>query len=183
MMIDIDKTRYIKVKRDEVLALLERAGIAPVKLVVHRDLTYTARYPRGADNQFDAAETKLEMLDNRVAIFKRPSKKLDRGSYLTLKFAIADVKGLGISIGLNSNGNSKASAPKAEEGTIMILTRLVGISKNMHQLTTYAHELSSQYHTHRHLVTLMDEMQKQIEMLDDSLTQLLHPKQPNKPEL
>jgi hypothetical protein len=80
-----------KVKRDEALKILSQAKLPPDRFTAHRNGTFTARYLREWEKAFasDHYEQQLEKADARVAIYKRPSPKMDRGRYITLQFAFA----------------------------------------------------------------------------------------------
>lgn len=90
-MIELDMN-VTKVKRNQALALLSRADLIPDKFTAHRNRTFTARYLRDRAAAFESSdefESRLEKVDSRIAILKRPSPKLDRGRYITLQFTFA----------------------------------------------------------------------------------------------
>lgn len=175
MMIEIDRTRYSRVKRDAVLRILEQAEIKPDKFTAHRDKTFTARYTKDRLDTFSSLryESQMEAVDNRIAILKRPNQKMDRGRYVTLKFAVADADQLGIA-GPRANGGGKHHQ---EAANAAILSRLQGVSRDMRQLAQYAHELAAHTYSHKHLTITLEELQKQISLLSDGLHQLanVHP--------
>jgi len=170
-LIDFDTTRYIRAKRSDVLDLLDEAGLTPDKLTAHRDRTYTACYTRDQLDAYATAEKRLQSLDGRVAIFKRPSDQLDRGQYLTFKFALADTA----EIGIPASSNGSAEHQPGKTGKTALMTRLNGITRDMRHLTDYAHEIAASYHTHSHLAVTLEEMKKQVELLQDGLKQLANP--------
>ncbi|MCB9452794.1 MAG: hypothetical protein H6672_15250 [Anaerolineaceae bacterium] len=91
MMIELDMN-ITKVKRNQALEILRRAKLMPDKFTAHRNHTFTARYLRDRAEAFESAdefEARLEKSDCRIAILKRPSPRLDRGKYISLKFTFA----------------------------------------------------------------------------------------------
>lgn len=172
MLIDVDESRYTKITRRHVMTLLEQAQLAPDKLTMHRDRTITASYLRERETTFEAGryEARMEALDNRIAIFKRPSA-LDRGRYLTLTFAVASKEQLGLpDLHDAAAQNGKSNPP---EGSIAVMGRLHGVSRDMQQLTRYAKSLAAKNkRTHENLFLTLEEMQRQIDILQEGLQQL-----------
>lgn len=81
-----------RVPRKQALEILQRARLSPDRFTAHRNGTFTARYLRDREAVFpshDDFEWQLEKADQRMAILKRPSPKLDRGRYMTLQFSFA----------------------------------------------------------------------------------------------
>ena len=169
-MIKIKRSLYLQIHRDDVLSLLDRAGIPPEKLTAHRDHSFTAYYCRSWLPRFDQLpyENRLEQLDPRIAIFKRPSEQLDSGRYLRLQFAIANMEQIGIKVTV------RRSQPHDKEiDAQVILSRLRAISRDMDQLAAYAWDLADGYHSHRHLTPTLEELNKQIHYLNRNLDQLV----------
>ena len=165
-MSESEHSHYLRIHRNDVLSLLGQAGISPKKLTAHRDNTFTALYCRSRLPKFDALqyEKKLEQLDPRIAILKRPSE-LDSGDYIKLQFAIADLGVYGINI---AERQPAADSNNAQ----VILSRLRSISRDMDQLTAYAWDLADGYYSHRHLTLTLEELTKQIRYLNSNLDQL-----------
>ena len=90
MRIEIPST-FIRIARKDALTFLQNASLMPDRFTAHRNGTFTARYLRDRELEFqsDECDTLLEKADNRVAILKRPSPKLDKGRYVTLQFSFA----------------------------------------------------------------------------------------------
>lgn len=85
-------TLLTHVTRTKALDILQSARLYPDRFTAHRNGTFTARYSRDREVIFQALEdyeAQLEKADQRVAILKRPSPKLDRGRYVTLQFSFA----------------------------------------------------------------------------------------------
>ena len=80
-----------RITRKQALEFLQRARLSPDRFTAHRNGTFTARYLREREDSFqpDEFEIQLEKADQRVAILKHPSPKLDRGRYVTLQFSFA----------------------------------------------------------------------------------------------
>jgi hypothetical protein len=81
-----------RVPRKKALEILQHARLYPDRFTAHRNGIFTARYLRDREPIFqslDEYESQLESADQRVAILKRPSPKLDRGRYMTLQFTFA----------------------------------------------------------------------------------------------
>ncbi|GEM_PF-2866114 len=175
-MIEIDITRYAKVGRADVLALLESAQMTPDGLIAHRDRSFTAQYLRDRSTHFESEyESKMEAADRRFAIFKRPNKGLDRGRYLTLKFAMAETTKLGLpevtkpkpksksAPAHKANGHSaktvtpvqaaptlaqpNGSSAAKQIDTPMVVKMLQRVSSDMYQLVHYATELATKTKT------------------------------------
>ena len=165
-MSESEHSPYLRMRRDDALSLLQQAGISPKKLTAHRDNTFTALYCRSRLPKFDALqyEKRLEQLDPRIAILKRPSE-LDSGDYVKFQFAIADLRLYGINIA--------ESQPVADTNDAqVILSRLRSISRDMDQLTAYAWDLADGFYSHRHLTLTLEELTKQIRYLNRNLDQL-----------
>jgi len=174
MLIEIDHALYTKIKRDDALNILKQAQIAPDKFTAHRDGTFTARYERDRQHDFQnlSYEARLESADHRVAIFKRPSDALDVGKYVTLRFAVVAIDAVGINASTLNGKNGHSATPA---GSAAIVNRLNGISRDMQQLASYARSLTDQYHTHKHLTVTLEELQRQITLLNAELAQLNAP--------
>ncbi|MBC7870533.1 MAG: hypothetical protein H7Y09_06810 [Chitinophagaceae bacterium] len=198
-MIEIDITRYAKVGRADVLALLESAQMTPDGLIAHRDRSFTARYLRDRSAHFESEyESKMEAADRRFAIFKRPNKRLDRGRYLTLTFAMAETTKLGLpevtkskpksAPALKANGHSpKTSIPVqttpvpvpsvvTQIDTAMVVKMLQRVSNDMFQLVHHATELATKTKTDQpeseHLLTSLSELGEQTVLLNIALKHL-----------
>jgi len=81
-----------RVPRKKALEILQHARLYPDRFTAHRNGTFTARYLRDREPKILSLEeydVLLEDVDQRVAILKRPSPKLDRGRYITLQFTFA----------------------------------------------------------------------------------------------
>ncbi|MDX1993986.1 MAG: hypothetical protein SF029_16495 [bacterium] len=190
IMIDIDRNRYAKVGRGDVLALLEKAQVTPDTLIAHRNGTYTARYLRS--RQFTPHdEAKIEAADRRVAIFKRPNERLDRGRYVTLTFALAETVKLGLPevkaeakpapngsnghhTGHDSSSQNGAALPQID--TMMVLTMLQRVAMDMSQLINFADDLAKKTRTETpdsdQLVAALDELSDQITLFNMALKHL-----------
>ena len=94
-MVKIDPPSFFThVTRRNALEILGRARLYPDRFTAHRNGTFTARYLRDKEPMFQSHEEyegQLEEADQRVAILKRPSPKLDRGRYVTLQFSFAAI--------------------------------------------------------------------------------------------
>jgi hypothetical protein len=190
IMIDIDTNRYAKVGRGDVLALLEKAQATPDTLIAHRNGTYTARYLRS--RKFTSNdEAKIEAADRRVAIFKRPNERLDRGRYVTLTFALAETVKLGLPevkadvkpATNGSNGHHAGQVASSENGaalpqidTMMVLTMLQRVAVDMSQLINFAGDLAKKTKTETpdsdQLVAALDELSDQITLFNMALKHL-----------
>lgn len=199
-MIEIDTARYAKVTRNRALQILEGADLKPDKFTAHRDRTFTAKYLRSRQSLFNTQryEERMEVVgDKSVAIFKRPSTRMDRGPYITLKFAVAALDRLGLEMESHS---PKATVPAPEKketprpavvelsprkqtnghptGDIALIHRLIGVSRDMKQLTHYAHDLAekkaaSSESDHHHMLVTLEEMKKHVEELAQGLQKLV----------
>jgi len=158
---------YVKTPRKVALRLLERADLKPRKLTAHRDYTFTAMYHRQDLDSVLDAEERLESIDYRIVILKRPAETLDQGEYVTQRFALVNPQALDLPAPLVSiNG----AAPDPYQRTLHELRQ---ISLDMEQLTNYAHELAyNNNFTHKHLTVALEELKNQIIMLNDGLEQL-----------
>lgn len=185
-MIEIDTARYARVTRGRALKLLEAADLAPDKFTAHRNGTFTAKYKRDRQPIFASHryEERMEDAGNHdVAILKRPSPRIDRGPYITLKFAMAAVDRLGLHMEMVAKSketdakNGHAPTTLDAEKTAL-LKKLVGVSRDMTQLTQYAHELlnkgESEEARRKHLTVTLDEMQKHASTLLDGLQKLVN---------
>ena len=171
-MIDIDTKRYMKVARGDALAILEQAKMIPDDFTAHRNGSFTARYlrDRTATLRTLGMEERIENIDPRVAIFKRPSDKLDRGRYVTFKFAVASVR----APGLPEKMVDKTPPPepqvtmlrKKDKAVLEMLTR---VAENMQQLVDYAQELVVDTTKSDHMSVVLDEVEAQVELLRDGL--------------
>lgn len=185
-MIEIDTHRYAKTDRAAALAILEKAQLLPDKLIAHRNRTFTARYHR--DQAAVISDARIESVDHRVAIFKRPSAGLDRGRYVTLTFALAQTDHLAQPAVSNGSTNGVADTPKAANGsaahtpdTSMILKMLQRMTDDMLELIHYADELTAKA-THGlstgrrpeilHLKTTLDELESQAALMKTALRHL-----------
>lgn len=167
-MIEIDSTRYAKVGRGTVLAILAQAQVTPDKFTAHRNRTYTARYLRDRNTKLNIGE--IEAIDQRIAILKKPSEKLDTGRYVTFKFAMASPEKLGIRVE-SKQAKKLQVKPKKEIQNINshVLGLVNSVARNMRELTNFAHELASTGDKHNHLILTLEELQSQAKLLQDSL--------------
>lgn len=197
MLIELDTTRYAKIRRKDVLAILERADLKPDALVMHRNRLFSARYLRSRNLDFKPGqvEARLEATDHRVAIFKRPSRR-DRGRYVTLQFAVADARKLDLTNlqtlrkteaakqtakSIRSSITSELAAIKigdelpalTGESREALLSMLGGVSRSMRQLAQYAHELAMKNQKRDHLLATLDELQKQVGVMTDGINRLI----------
>lgn len=198
-MIDIDSSRYAKIGRTRVLQILEHADLKPDRLTAHRNRMFTARYLRDRQPAFTNKryEERMEIAaDNTVAIFKRPNTRLDRGRYITLKFAVTAVGSLGLNpIKLKEDGTAASeasptpavsrtrtrtaktkpvivngSASAAPKGDPM--QRLNGLARDMKQLVHYAHDLVEKDDKRDHILVVLDELKKHVDTLNTTLHEL-----------
>lgn len=192
MLIDIAHDRYSKITRQKALTVLESADIKPDKFTAHRDRTFTARYLRSRIDLFKSNKYEEQMeiaADNAVAIFKRPSKGIDKGKYVSLRFGFAAMERLGLhGIHLKAdgtaddeavnatNGNGK-SAPDADTGDVALLFTLVGAARDMRQLVTYIRESIDDEKKAAHARVSLDELQKLVNTVTDGLHKLVKPQE------
>lgn len=174
MLIEIESNRYSRVKRAEALHILEQAKISPDRFVAHRDRTFTAKFERKRLDLFKSLdyEDRMELAAHHsVAIFKRPSQKIDRGPFITLRFGFVATDRLGlISSKPAENGNGAAHAHY--DGDLAIMSHLIGLARDIKQLTQYAHELVQTENRREHILVTLDELQKQVGNMSESLGQL-----------
>jgi hypothetical protein len=170
-MIEIDSRLYKKMSRKNALALLERAELAPDKFIAHKDKTFTAKFRRKRKRMFQTQgyEDRMEQFgDYQLAILKRPSVRIDRGPYITLRFAFAALDTLGVDkIKLPTkkavpNGKAKpavnGTGEKIDAIGIGQLVRLAGDIKN---LAHEAHKMAKEPEKHKHhLEVLLEELEK-----------------------
>jgi hypothetical protein len=169
-MIEIDHTRYTKMSRQHALAFLERAELAPDKFIAHKDKTFTAKFRRRRKKMFQthSYEERMEKIgDHRLAILKRPNVKLDRGPYITLRFAFASLESLGLDksqfIPKQANGSAKA-IPNGKSNELIDPFAIVELSKMAHDIKNLAHEAhklaKDPTKHHHHLLVLLEELEK-----------------------
>lgn len=175
MLIEVHSDQYTKPRRDDVIAMLTQARLKPDKLVAHRDRTFTASFLR--DRAGSIRTQSIETLDNRVAILKRPEPKIDRGRYITLKLAFVNLDDIGIEVKQDDDEEADDTSPNLPGPTIIprqeiLVERLKEVSKNMAHLVQYAHDITRNKHPREHLLTILDEMQSQVAMLDAGLMQM-----------
>lgn len=172
-MIDFDSTRYVKVPRGDALAILSQAKMEPDDFTAHRDGSYTARYLRDRSTTLQTLgiEERIEKVDPRVAIFKRPSEALDRGRYVTLRFAVAKANKIGLTETIIQKINPKPEAEVTQfrKKDKAVLDMLKRVTENMQQLVDYAQELAKDYPDHDHMDVVLGEVEAQIELLRDGL--------------
>lgn len=176
-MIDVDISRYSKIGRADALALLEQAQLAPEKLIAHRNRTFTARYHR--DQVARLSDAVIEALDQRIAIFKRPSAGLDRGRYVTLTFALAD-----IAPAAQAEADPTPDAPAPSNGSAapvdptLVVRMLQRLTEDMCQIIHYADEMTDKATrglstTRRpeinHLKTALKELSDQATLMQTAL--------------
>ncbi len=172
MMIEIISQRYTRVGRAQALKMLEDAQLKPDKFIAHRDRTFTAKYEKGRAGLFGslAYEARMEQsADQHLAIFKRPSPKLDRGPYVTLRFSFVDTDRLGIATAAPTNGHSNGH----HHGDLALITELLGLARDMKQLTHYAHEEVTHHNNREHVLVALKELEKHLAALHDGLQSLL----------
>lgn len=168
MIIEVNSQRYARAGRAQALKMLEDAQLKPDKLIAHRDRTFTAKYEKGRAPLFGslAYEARMEQnADQHLAIFKRPSPKLDRGPYITLRFSFVDTERLGIAPETSSNGHHR--------GDLALIIGLMGLARDMKQLTHYVHEEIAQNKNREHALIALKELEKNLAALHDGLDSLL----------
>ncbi len=173
MILDIDMTRYVKVARGDALAILEQAKMIPDDFTAHRNGSFTARYlrDRTATLKTLGMEERIENIDPRVAIFKRPSDKLDRGRYVTFKFAVASTRALGLpETPIDKTPPTEPETTHLRKKDKAVLDMLTRVAENMQQLVDYAQELVVDTPKSDHMTVVLDEIEAQVELLRDGLT-------------
>lgn len=174
-MIEIDSSRYAKVGRGIVLAILEQAKVAPDKFIAHRNRTYTAHYLRDRKPNLDISA--IESIDKRIAILKKPSDKLDTGRYVTFQFAMASPEKLGIRIETKHISKRQVKIKKNTKNiNENVLGLVTSVARNMKQLADFAHELLNNEDKHNHLILTIEEIQSQAKLLQDSLRHITEEK-------
>ena len=172
-MIDIDTTLYQKVPRGKALAILEQAKMTPDDFTAHRDGTYTARYLRDRNDTLRTLgiEDRMERADRRVAILKRPSDALDRGRYVTLRFAVVKTETLGIRPKKETAKPVEADVTVLRKQDKAVLDLLKRVATNMQQLTDYAQELAKEC-DNSHMSVILEELEDQVELFRDGLNHI-----------
>lgn len=171
----IDATRYRKIKRDEVLNLLESIDLKPDQFIAHRNNTFTAKFLKAKlpSLKQNGYELRLEeQSEHDLAIFKRPTR-LDRGKYVTLNFGFVVMERLGIDLatGTGSNGNHKP-APDAV-GDLAMTVQMIGIVRDMKQLTQYTRDIVEKNEHREPALVALAELEKQVNRMADGLHQMI----------
>jgi hypothetical protein len=170
-MIEIDITRYTKISRKNALALLEQAELKPDKFIAHKDKTFTAKFRRKRKTMFQSHgyEDRMEQAGNyRLAILKRPSVRIDRGPYITMRFAFTSLETLGLdknklTIKKATNGTSKSKTANGKPQMIDPFTAidLLAVALDIKNLAHEAHKLAKDPASHQaHLLVILDELEK-----------------------
>lgn len=173
----IDATRYRKIKRDDVLNILEAAELKPDQFIAHRNNTFTAKFlkaklPSLTKNRY---ETRLEeQSEHDLAIFKRPTR-LDRGKYVTLNFGFVAMERLGIDLDASTNGhsNGKHKPAFAAEGDLATTVRMIGIVRDMKQLTQYTRDIVENDSNRAPALVALAELEKQVNRMADGLHRMI----------
>lgn len=178
-MFQVDVMRYRRLKRNDVLGLFTAIEMEPDQFIAHRNHTFTAKFLKTRlailnDANFEAR------LENRaehgLAVFKRPTR-LDRGKYVTFRFGFVAIERLGIQLHQESNGDNPV--PMQIEGDLALASRMIGIVRDMKQLTQYASDLIESDSSREHALVALSELEKQINRMADGLHQMIksaHPK-------
>jgi hypothetical protein len=173
-MIPINEALYDKLPRGAALAILLRAGFAPDQFVAHRDGTYSAFYLRERQDQVVTPdfEARLEIIDRRVAILKRPSPAIDRGQYLTVRFAIASAVTLGITIEAPLARKPADEFARQAENPFhaSALRPIKDALRDLTQLIDFANDLAGRDPNSPHLLVTLEEMRKHVSSLSSELS-------------
>jgi hypothetical protein len=172
-MIEIDIARYTKISRKNALAMLEQAQLTPDKFIAHKDKTFTAKFRRKRKTMFQSHgyEDRMEKAgEHRIAILKRPSVRIDRGPYITMRFAFTSLETLGLDKNkltpkkaIVPNGKSKAKTANGKAETVDPLTAIdvLAIALDIKNLAHEAHKLAKDPASHQaHLLIILDELEK-----------------------
>jgi arsenate reductase-like glutaredoxin family protein len=174
-MIEIDATRYSKMTRKRALALLERAELTPDKFIAHKDKTFTAKFRRKRKEtfkDFHYEERMEKMGEHRLAILKRPNVRIDRGPYITMRFAFASLEQLGLdNIQLMTKGiltNGKTTQPGVSPDVIdpFTIIEIARLAQDLKNLAREASSLAKEENIRRdHLHIILDELNKHADEL------------------
>ncbi|MFN8375442.1 MAG: hypothetical protein U0694_21520 [Anaerolineae bacterium] len=180
-MIEIDHSRYTKISRKNALALLEQAELTPDKFIAHKDKTFTAKFRRKRKSMFQSQsyEERIENAgEHRIAILKRPSVRMDRGPYMTMRFAFAALETLGLDKAkfapktpAKSNGRAKKAVPVANGKAKELVDpfaaiELTRMAHDVQNLTREAHKLAKDPNSQRaHLLVILEELEKHVDDL------------------
>lgn len=189
-MIEVNLTLYAKMSRKNALALLDEAELTPDKFIAHKDKTFTAKFRRKRKRMFQSHsyEDRMEEVgEHRVAILKRPSVGIDRGPYITMRFAFASLENLGLDKAAFvqkkvsktktkakaktkavANGKSKTVANGSAPALVDPFAKL-DVSRMVHDVKNLAHEahkLAKDANAPRaHLMVILEELEKHIDEL------------------
>ena len=171
MLYEIDQARYVKVSRNSVLKLLERAGVKPDKFTAHRDHSYSAKYRKrkGVLKPTEYEDLIEQASHHDIAIFKYPNRKVDKGWYVVLRFGFVAVDRLGI--------DGLSTSKSGQHGDLVALNQMVGATRDMKQLTQFAHELVEGDGEKSHILVALDELQKEVNLISTYLNDLLEAKE------
>jgi hypothetical protein len=166
MIIDIDVNRYTKITRGRALKLLAKAELVPDRFIAHKDKTYTAKFKRERRSLFQSSgyEERFETASgHRVAILKRPNYTLDRGPYVTLRFAITELALLGLDVkpAPRSRKSSRAKLDVSKPD----VTKWVTAARDVKHLAVEARQLAIDGRKHDQLLILLDEIKRQTDQL------------------
>lgn len=167
---DVDSKRYARLSRSATIRVLQKANLEPLKLVAHRDGTFTARYRRKTALSPESYEHRLEFASEYpIAVFKRPNKSLDRGPYTTLQFAFGPKFTLKAA---TSNGGSTSKAADAAATAPELVTQLSEQVRNIQQLSTEAEQMVKDASRQEHLLVILEELHHHATRLGALVQQL-----------
>ncbi|NWF71081.1 MAG: hypothetical protein HXY40_18515 [Chloroflexi bacterium] len=178
-MIEIDTSRYSKISRGRALALLANAELIPDRFIAHKDKTFTAKFRRTRKGIFQSHHYEERMEnggDHMLAILKRPNVRIDRGPYITMRFAFAELAKLGLDkdrfAARTSNGKAPAEKAKAAPEPVDPFA-FIELSRKVQDLKNLAHEanqLVKDSAKQSQLVIILQELEKHTDELLATVT-------------